>query len=265
MGFVIGSVLALAVGIFATRVGLDRGRTFYATVTIVIASYYVLFAAMGGSSRALLSECVVMIPFVIAAVTGFKRAPWLLVLAMTAHGALDMVHPALIDNAGVPLWWPDFCCAYDVVAAGYLAALLARVTRSPVPPAFWTAVAAARSCMSAADYHEAMRQLERAHVLGQRYVGPHLRVHRLMLQVELCRRSPSAALGQLARLFFGALGNAIGLLPTGNRGSSAVSMFREEPIPAELALLMGKLPPGRRNQTMPPTRSRALAPRESAC
>ena len=40
MGFVIGSVLALAVGIFATRVGLDRGRTFYATVTIVIASLH---------------------------------------------------------------------------------------------------------------------------------------------------------------------------------------------------------------------------------
>ena len=30
----------------------------------------------------------------------------------------------LIDNPGVPHWWPGFCLAYDVIAGGFLALLL---------------------------------------------------------------------------------------------------------------------------------------------
>jgi hypothetical protein len=29
-----------------------------------------------------------------------------------------------VANPGVPLWWPSFCMAYDVTAAGILAWLL---------------------------------------------------------------------------------------------------------------------------------------------
>lgn len=32
----------------------------------------------------------------------------------------------LIVNPGVPVWYRGFCLAYDLVAAGYLAALLIR-------------------------------------------------------------------------------------------------------------------------------------------
>lgn len=126
MSFLIGASLALGVGIFGTRVGLDRDRAFYPTVMIVIASLYVLFAVMGGSSPSLLMECAVMAAFLVAAVAGFKRTLWLVVAALAAHGVLDCVHPQLIANPGVPVWWPDFCLAYDLVAAGYLAALLIR-------------------------------------------------------------------------------------------------------------------------------------------
>src|SRR5207249_12220850 len=49
MPYVIGAGLALSVGMLATFVGLDRDRAFYPTLTIVIASYYVLFAVIGGS------------------------------------------------------------------------------------------------------------------------------------------------------------------------------------------------------------------------
>ena len=48
MGYAIGIVLALCVSVFARVVGLDRDRAFYPTVLVVIASYYVLFAVMGG-------------------------------------------------------------------------------------------------------------------------------------------------------------------------------------------------------------------------
>ena len=45
MPYVVGIVLSLGVALFARRVGFDRDRAFYPTVLIVIASYYVLFAA----------------------------------------------------------------------------------------------------------------------------------------------------------------------------------------------------------------------------
>lgn len=126
MSFFIGALLALVVGVFATWIGFDRDRAFYPSVMIVIAAYYVLFAVMGGSSHALLIECAVMIPFLIAASLGFKRTQWLVVFALAAHGILDLVHPHLISDPGVPLWWPHFCLAYDLVAAGYLAILRVR-------------------------------------------------------------------------------------------------------------------------------------------
>jgi hypothetical protein len=46
----VGAVLALVVcGLVGTVARLDRDRAFYATVTIVVATYDVLFAVMGAS------------------------------------------------------------------------------------------------------------------------------------------------------------------------------------------------------------------------
>jgi hypothetical protein len=59
-----------------------------------------------------------------AALIGFKGSLWLVVAALAAHGIQDLFHRELIDNPGVPVWWPAFCSAYDVVAAGYLSFLL---------------------------------------------------------------------------------------------------------------------------------------------
>jgi len=102
-------------------VRLDRDRAFYPTVMIVIALYYVLFAAMGGSGRVVLLESVVMAGFVAMAVVGFRTSEWLVVAALAGHGIFDAVHGALIANPGVPGWWPPFCLAYDAVAAAWLA------------------------------------------------------------------------------------------------------------------------------------------------
>jgi hypothetical protein len=124
--FVIGTVLALSIGLLATVTGLDRDRAFYPTVMIVIALYYALFAVMSGSMQVLASESIVIIAFVGASIAGFKSSLWLVVAALAAHGAFDLVHGQLINNSGVPSWWPPFCLAYDVVAACYLAWLLSR-------------------------------------------------------------------------------------------------------------------------------------------
>jgi hypothetical protein len=132
MEYLIGVVLALAVCVSATLLGLDRDRAFYPTVMIVIASYYALFAAMGGSARALVIESAVITVFLAAAVFGFKRSLWLVVAGLVAHGVFDFVHGHLIANPGVPAWWPTFCLAYDAVAGAYLAWLLIR--RRPRAP-----------------------------------------------------------------------------------------------------------------------------------
>ena len=124
--YVVGIVLSIAVALFARRVGFDRDRAFYPAVLIVIASYYVLFAAMIGSVETVFLESIVMTLFVVAAVAGFKGSPWIIVGALAAHGVQDAVHGRIVANAGVPAWWPAWCLAYDVGAAGALAWLLIR-------------------------------------------------------------------------------------------------------------------------------------------
>lgn len=124
--YVVGSVLSIGVALFARLVGFDRDRAFYPAVLIVVASYYVLFAAMTGSVETVLLETMVMTVFVIAAVAGFKTTPWIIVASLAAHGLQDAVHGDVIANAGVPAWWPAWCLAYDVGAAGALAWLLMR-------------------------------------------------------------------------------------------------------------------------------------------
>jgi len=110
--------------VFATVVRLDRDRAFYPTVAIVIASLYSLFAVMGGSTRALVVESIVGAGFIVLAVLGFRSSLWVVVAALGVHGVFDLVHGTVISNPGVPLWWPAFCLAYDVAAAGYLAWLI---------------------------------------------------------------------------------------------------------------------------------------------
>ena len=120
----IGVLLALAVGLMATVVGLDRERSFYPTVTIVVASYYVLYAVLGGSTHALVIEAMVFLAFWAAAVWGFRSSLWLVSAALAAHGLLDFVHDALVFNPGLPSWWPSFCAGYDIAAAFYCAWVL---------------------------------------------------------------------------------------------------------------------------------------------
>jgi hypothetical protein len=137
MSLLIGIVLALASAALAATIKFDR-RTFYAVVLIISATYYVLFALMAGSLRAMIIESLVMTTFVLFAGVGFRLNPWLIVAGFAAHGTLDLVHGLLISNPGVPAWWPPFCMAYDVVAAGVYARYITRtrsLTRRHAEPA----------------------------------------------------------------------------------------------------------------------------------
>jgi hypothetical protein len=127
MPYLVGVVLAAVVCGFATIAGFDRERAFYPVVTIVIATYYGLFAVMGGSMPALAQESVGIAAFLLVAFVGYKRNLWYVVAALAAHGVFDFVHGRVIADPGVPAWWPAFCLAYDGVTAAYLAVLLLRL------------------------------------------------------------------------------------------------------------------------------------------
>jgi hypothetical protein len=124
MEYLIGLFLSLAVAGFAIIIGLDRERAFYPTVLIVIASYYVLFAAVAASGRTLVIEIAVASGFLLLATIGYKRSLWLVAIALVGHGVFDTVHHLLIENPGVPRWWPGFCLVFDVILGGLLAVRL---------------------------------------------------------------------------------------------------------------------------------------------
>ncbi len=132
MCFATGAVVALAVSVGASLIGLDRDRSFYPVLLIIIASYYVLFAAMAESLQAMWVEAGLASLFMAAAVIGFRGKLWWVAVGLFAHGVFDLVHSFFIENEGVPVWWPAFCAAYDVMAGLCLLWVMKRRDRDPV-------------------------------------------------------------------------------------------------------------------------------------
>ncbi len=113
--------------------------------------------------------------------------------------------------------------------------------------AFDNEIALAKECFARGELGAGFAHLERAHVIGQAFVVPHARSHWLMLKVELRRRRPVAAIGQVVRIVLGILGSAVGVVPVGNTGGSDVSMFMRMPIAPELQnIIDGGAPPDAR-------------------
>lgn len=121
---IVGIVLGVLIAVFARFTGFDRDRAFYPTALIVIASYYALFAVMGGSMPALMLELVGIAVFVGIAIAGFKGSPWIVAAGIAGHGVFDFVRIGLIDNPGMPEWWPPFCASIDITIGVCLAWLL---------------------------------------------------------------------------------------------------------------------------------------------
>ena len=114
--------------------------------------------------------------------------------------------------------------------------------------AFADEIARAKALIARDEPEAAFAHLERAHVIGQTFVVPHARSHWLMFMVELRRRRPAAAFGQVVRIVLGILGSAVGVVPVGNTGGSNVSMFQRMPIAPELQnIIDGVAPPDARS------------------
>ena len=111
----VGVLLAVGIAALARFTRFDQDRSFYSTVLIIIASYYVLFGVLSGSGHSLAWELLIALAFSTIAVVGALHASVLVGAGIIAHGLFDLVHDRLIENAGVPTWWPSFCGSVDVV------------------------------------------------------------------------------------------------------------------------------------------------------
>src|SRR5688500_9638717 len=105
MAIAIGIGLAVAVALLARLVRFDSG-TFYSVVLVVVAHYYVLFAAMAGVVAELQVELLLFALFATIAILGFRTSQWLVVAGLAAHGPFDFARGGLLAGSGVPPWWP---------------------------------------------------------------------------------------------------------------------------------------------------------------
>jgi hypothetical protein len=126
MEYVVGVILGIGIGIFSTVVGLDRDRALYPVALIVIASYYCLYAVLGGSNTALVNESIIATLFVVIAAVGFRTNLWIVAAGIVGHGVMDIFHHLFIENPGLPTWWPMFCMSIDIVIGAYMALMLWR-------------------------------------------------------------------------------------------------------------------------------------------
>jgi len=114
IAFIIGVALAVALIVFGRLTGYEKDRSFFPTLLIVIASYYLLFATLTDSISTLLIEIAVASFFIVVAVWGSYRFPILVGAGIALHGVFDFAYGYFYVNTGVPIWWPAFCAGIDI-------------------------------------------------------------------------------------------------------------------------------------------------------
>lgn len=81
----------------------------------------------------------------------------------------------------------------------------------------------------------AFGHLERAHILGQRWLIRHLRTHFHMLRLARAAKDKREIHGQIRRIFAVPLGWISGWVPKGNSGGANVNPLKPMPLPADMA------------------------------
>jgi hypothetical protein len=128
---VLGVLLAVIAVAMAKDVKLPlRG---FAVGMIVLPLVYMGFALLVGDMAAMGWEFLYGLPYFIVGVLLYRRGfagSGLLVVALWAlHAAYDVYHHALVDNAGVPGWYPALCLGFDLVMVVYLAVAVAKLPK----------------------------------------------------------------------------------------------------------------------------------------
>ncbi len=92
----------------------------YGLSLVLIASVYVGFAVADGRPGVIAVESCVAAIFVLVASVAVGGPTWLIVIGLAGHGLKDLWQHRHQYVAGTR-WWPPFCCAVDLVAAGLIA------------------------------------------------------------------------------------------------------------------------------------------------
>ena len=138
LGFVAIAILYSAIGLMAASgvvliarkiLAPKREPIFYAAFLILIASFYLAFAAYFGVATAWRLETIVVLTFVVIGLLG-TRLPPALILGYSLHGVWDLLHELQAYGAysafgpghltPIPLAYGVFCLSFDVCVAAYL-------------------------------------------------------------------------------------------------------------------------------------------------
>lgn len=90
---------------------------------VVIAPVYIGLAVADGRPVVVAAEVGVASGFIIAAAVAITSSPWIVVIALVAHGIKDLLQHRTHFVANTR-WWPPFCLVVDFVAAAVIAGLL---------------------------------------------------------------------------------------------------------------------------------------------
>lgn len=100
---------------------------------------------------------------------------------------------------------------------------------------FDEAMSRARLAEVEGDLSRSFAELERAHILGQRWLIRHLRSHWAMLRLARKTGDRKEAVGQMTRLIGSPFFWLVGWLPKGNTGGANVSPLKPMTIEGDLA------------------------------
>jgi hypothetical protein len=138
LGFAVIVILYAVIGLMAAAGAILIARKilapkaeqiFYAMFLILIASFYLAFAAYFGVTTVWRTETVAVLVFVAIGLLG-TRLPLALVFGYSMHGVWDMLHEFQAHGAysafepgqltAIPLAYGIFCAAFDFCVAAYL-------------------------------------------------------------------------------------------------------------------------------------------------
>ena len=151
-GFVVIVILYATIGFLAAAGAIFIARKilapkaeqiFYAMFLIMIAAFYLAFAAYFGAATAWRLETAVVLAFAAIGLVGV-RLPWALIIGYPLHGLWDALHELQAHGAyfafepgqmtPIPLAYGVFCAVFDFAVAGYF------YTRRAEWAAAWKAV-----------------------------------------------------------------------------------------------------------------------------
>ena len=119
-GIACGVIISLAISL--TNILTDAQG--HAVLVAAIATPYLAFALLDGSTRSVALETTVLVAFTTAAFIVFDATAWVVAAVLASHAAWDVAHERfrITDRVGdYPVW----CAALDLSAAGTLIAVSA--------------------------------------------------------------------------------------------------------------------------------------------